>query len=126
MTANSPRRDDAFDEAEAVVDEALEGVWAETGGNDEAGGRLFAQRVASSAALRTALALVHARRYATPSDGVRGDEPVPGEPGRVRLRGGGPPPRPQQERLALEGDLPNSALDDVTRVLEAEDPDEDG
>jgi hypothetical protein len=126
MTANSPRRDDAFDEAEAVVDEALEGVWAETGGNDEAGGRLFAQRVASSDTLRTALALVHARRYATALDIVRGDEPEPGEPGEVRVRGGGPPPRTQQERLALEGGIPISALDDVTRALEAEGPAEAG
>jgi hypothetical protein len=126
MTASSPRRDDAFDEAEAVVDEALEGVWAETGGNDEAGGRLFAQRVASSDALRTALALVHARRDATASDSVRGDEPVPGEPGKARVRRGGPPPRPEQERLALEGGIPSSALDDVTRTLEAADPDGDG
>ena len=94
MTANSSQRDDEFDEAEGVVDEALNGVWAETGGNAEAGGRLFAQRVASSDALRTALALVHARRYATALDIVRGHEPVPGEPGEVRVRDGGPPPRP--------------------------------
>jgi hypothetical protein len=125
MTANNSQRGDAFDEAEAVVDEALKGVWAETGGNDESGGRLFTQRVASSDTLRTALALVHARRYATALDIVRGDEPVPGAPGEVRLRDGGPPPREDQERLALEGGIPSSACDDVTRALEAEDPDED-
>jgi len=106
---------DALDEAERPLREALAGVAAEAGpGADPAVVRAaFARRVRSRRRLRAALA----RGVASEARGAygiaNGYEPVPGAPGTLRRRPGGPLPRAAQERLARALDLPLHLLDEA-------------